>query len=40
MENTDVFDFELDADDMKLLATGDYSPSESDWDPAAEGLDK
>ncbi|KAJ5538959.1 hypothetical protein N7513_007291 [Penicillium frequentans] len=40
MENTDVFDFELDAGDMNLLHTGNYSPSESDWDPTVEGLDK
>ncbi|KAF7587322.1 hypothetical protein BBP40_007408 [Aspergillus hancockii] len=30
-ENADVFDFELDEDDMKLLHTDDYSPST--WDP-------
>lgn len=40
MENTEVFDFELDDGDMKLLHTGEYSPSEADWDPTAEGLEK
>ncbi|CRG91356.1 hypothetical protein PISL3812_08404 [Talaromyces islandicus] len=30
-ENVNVFDFELDADDMKALHTDEYSPST--WDP-------
>ncbi|KAK1147831.1 hypothetical protein N8T08_000344 [Aspergillus melleus] len=30
-ENTDVFDFELDEDDMKALHTDEYAPST--WDP-------
>ncbi|KAJ5790092.1 uncharacterized protein N7518_007103 [Penicillium psychrosexuale] len=33
-ENVDVFDFELEAEDMKLLDTGDYSPT--DWDPTVD----
>lgn len=33
-ENVDVFDFELEAEDMKLLDTGEYSPT--DWDPTVD----
>jgi diketogulonate reductase-like aldo/keto reductase len=33
-ENADVFDFELAADDMTLLDTGEYSPT--DWDPTVD----
>ncbi|KAJ6115641.1 hypothetical protein N7523_006058 [Penicillium sp. IBT 18751x] len=33
-ENTEVFDFELSAEDMKLLDTGEYSPT--DWDPTVD----
>ncbi|OQD90643.1 hypothetical protein PENANT_c001G04092 [Penicillium antarcticum] len=33
-ENVDVFDFELDDDDMKLLHTEEYSPST--WDPTTQ----
>ncbi|KAG0153531.1 hypothetical protein PDIDSM_2184 [Penicillium digitatum] len=33
-ENADVFDFELTAEDMKLLDTGEYSPT--DWDPTVD----
>ncbi|KAJ5793482.1 hypothetical protein N7457_000081 [Penicillium paradoxum] len=33
-ENADVFDFELAAEDMKLLDTGEYSPT--DWDPTVD----
>jgi diketogulonate reductase-like aldo/keto reductase len=33
-ENTDVFDFELDEDDMKLLHTEEYSPCA--WDPTTQ----
>ncbi|CAG8888618.1 unnamed protein product [Penicillium egyptiacum] len=33
-ENADVFDFELAAEDMKLLDTGEYSPT--DWDPTGD----
>ncbi|KAJ5818131.1 Aldo/keto reductase subgroup [Penicillium riverlandense] len=33
-ENADVFDFELDAQDMKMLDTGEYSPT--DWDPTVD----
>ncbi|KAJ5385987.1 hypothetical protein N7509_008528 [Penicillium cosmopolitanum] len=33
-ENTEVFDFELSADDMKLLDTGEYCPT--DWDPTVD----
>ncbi|RMZ32539.1 hypothetical protein D0859_03318 [Hortaea werneckii] len=35
-ENKDVYDFELDADDMKLLETGEYTPST--WDPTVAPL--
>ncbi|KKK17326.1 hypothetical protein AOCH_002453 [Aspergillus ochraceoroseus] len=35
-ENADVFDFALDEDDMKLLHTGEYSPTDSLWDPTVE----
>jgi diketogulonate reductase-like aldo/keto reductase len=30
-ENANIFDFELSADDMKSLETGEYSPCS--WDP-------
>ena len=30
-ENANVYDFELDAEDMKRLDTGEYAPST--WDP-------
>ena len=30
-ENADVYDFELSADEMKSLETGEYSPCA--WDP-------
>lgn len=33
-QNADVFDFELDAQDMKMLDTGEYSPT--DWDPTVD----
>lgn len=33
-ENSEVFDFELDGEDMKLLDTGEYSPT--DWDPTVD----
>ncbi|KAJ6056844.1 hypothetical protein N7460_000118 [Penicillium canescens] len=33
-ENIDVFDFELGVEDMKLLDTGEYEPT--DWDPTVE----
>ncbi|KAJ5770261.1 NADP-dependent oxidoreductase domain-containing protein [Penicillium nucicola] len=33
-ENTDVFDFELDEDDMKALHTDEYAPST--WDPSVQ----
>ncbi|CAI7608094.1 unnamed protein product [Penicillium pancosmium] len=33
-ENAEVFDFELSADDMKLLDTGEYCPT--DWDPTVD----
>ncbi|KAJ5240104.1 Aldo/keto reductase subgroup [Penicillium chermesinum] len=33
-ENTEVFDFELSAEDMKQLDTGEYSPT--DWDPTVD----
>ncbi|KAJ5105993.1 Aldo/keto reductase subgroup [Penicillium alfredii] len=33
-ENIDVFDFELSAEDMELLDTGEYSPT--DWDPTVD----
>lgn len=36
-ENTNVFDFELSADDMKSLDTGEYSPCT--WDPTTAALD-
>lgn len=33
-ENSEVFDFELSAEDMDLLDTGEYSPT--DWDPTVD----
>ncbi|KAJ5792685.1 uncharacterized protein N7503_008663 [Penicillium pulvis] len=33
-ENTEVFDFELSDEDMALLDTGEYSPT--DWDPTVD----
>lgn len=36
-ENTNVFDFELDAEDMKSLVTGKYEPCT--WDPTTANLD-
>jgi hypothetical protein len=36
-ENTNVFDFELSAEDMKSLETGEYSPCT--WDPTTAELD-
>ena len=33
-ENSEVFDFELDEEDMKLLDTDEYSPT--DWDPTVD----
>jgi diketogulonate reductase-like aldo/keto reductase len=36
-ENTNVFDFELSAEDMKSLDTGEYSPCT--WDPTTAELD-
>ncbi|KAJ5861810.1 Aldo/keto reductase subgroup [Penicillium soppii] len=33
-ENADVFDFELTAEDMTLLDTGEYEPT--DWDPTVD----
>ncbi|KAL4748635.1 hypothetical protein BDW72DRAFT_195591 [Aspergillus terricola var. indicus] len=33
-ENAEVFDFELDEEDMKSLHTGEYSPT--DWDPTLD----
>jgi len=33
-ENTEVFDFELSAEDMGQLDTGEYSPT--DWDPTVD----
>jgi diketogulonate reductase-like aldo/keto reductase len=33
-ENSEVFDFELDEEDMKSLDTGEYSPT--DWDPTVD----
>ena len=33
-ENTEVFDFELSPEDMKLLDTGEYCPT--DWDPTVD----
>lgn len=33
-ENADVFDFELDEEDMARLDTGEYAPT--DWDPTVD----
>jgi diketogulonate reductase-like aldo/keto reductase len=33
-ENAEVFDFELSAEDMDLLDTGEYCPT--DWDPTVD----
>lgn len=33
-ENAGVFDFELSEEDMTLLDTGEYSPT--DWDPTVD----
>ncbi|KAL2867306.1 aldo/keto reductase family protein [Aspergillus lucknowensis] len=33
-ENSEVFDFELSEEDMKILHTGEYSPT--DWDPTVD----
>lgn len=33
-ENSDVFDFELSEEDMKVLHTGEYEPT--DWDPTVD----
>lgn len=33
-ENSEVFDFELSEEDMELLDTGEYSPT--DWDPTVD----
>lgn len=33
-ENAEVFDFQLDDEDMKALRTGEYSPT--DWDPTVD----
>jgi diketogulonate reductase-like aldo/keto reductase len=35
-ENADVYDFELTADEMKGLETGEYAPC--CWDPTKAGL--
>lgn len=37
-DNAQVYDFELDAEDMKSLETGEYKPCA--WDPTVEGLEK
>lgn len=34
LENANVFDFELDEDDMQSLHTDDYAPST--WDPTIQ----
>lgn len=33
-ENSEVFDFELEEEDMKVLHTGEYEPT--DWDPTVD----
>lgn len=33
-ENANVFDFELVEEDMRLLDTGEYEPT--DWDPTVD----
>lgn len=33
-ENANVFDFELSEEDMALLDTGEYAPT--DWDPTVD----
>lgn len=33
-ENAEVFDFELNEEEMKTLHTGEYSPT--DWDPTVD----
>jgi diketogulonate reductase-like aldo/keto reductase len=38
MENTNVYDFELSAEDMKSLETGKYEPC-TRWDPTTAELD-
>jgi diketogulonate reductase-like aldo/keto reductase len=38
VENTDVFDFELDEEDMKSLETGKYESVA--WDPTVTPLSK
>lgn len=35
-ENKELYDFELPAEDMKSLDTGEYSPCA--WDPTTSGL--
>jgi diketogulonate reductase-like aldo/keto reductase len=37
-ENADVYDFELTAEEMKSLETGEYTPCA--WDPTKAGLDQ
>lgn len=33
-ENADIFDFELSDDEVNVLHTGEYSPT--DWDPTTD----